>query len=47
MNGEVLAPGPDSWSLTSEGLRFTGSACQKIAASTPAAPVRIEIRVFP
>lgn len=47
LDGQVLAPGPDSWSLTSEGLRFIGSGCQKIAASTSAAPVRIELRVFP
>jgi hypothetical protein len=47
LDGQVLVAGPDTWSLTSEGVHFTGSACQKIAASTPTAPVRIEIRVFP
>jgi hypothetical protein len=47
LDGQVLAPGPDSWSLTSEGVRFTGSACQKLESSTPTSPVRIEVRVFP
>ncbi|HEX8435618.1 adventurous gliding motility lipoprotein CglB [Archangium sp.] len=44
LDGTVVAPGPDSWSLTGEGVRFTGTACEKIAAARPTAPVLIEVR---
>jgi hypothetical protein len=44
LNGTVVAPGPDSWSLMGKDVRFTGTACDRIAAATPMAPVIIEVR---
>ncbi|REG35642.1 hypothetical protein ATI61_1029 [Archangium gephyra] len=44
VNGERLSSGADTWSLTSEGLRFTGATCDRINASTSANPVKIEVR---
>jgi hypothetical protein len=46
LEGTVVAPGPDSWSLTKEGVLFTGSACQQIQAATSTAPVHIEVRAL-
>ncbi|MCY1082344.1 adventurous gliding motility lipoprotein CglB [Archangium lansingense] len=45
LDGQVLAPGESSWSLTSEGVRFTGTACEQLEAATPAAPVLVEVQV--
>ena len=46
LDGQVVsAAGPDSWSLTEEGVRFTGSVCQKLQAAT-AAPVVVEVRAL-
>ena len=44
LDGQVLAPGESSWSLTSQGVLFTGTACQRLAAATPSAPVIVEVR---
>jgi hypothetical protein len=44
VNEERLSPGADTWSLTSEGISFTGSTCARIQASTSANPVKIEVR---
>ncbi|QRN98463.1 adventurous gliding motility lipoprotein CglB [Archangium violaceum] len=46
LDGTVVAPGPDSWSLTKEGVLFTGSACQRIQAATSTAPMHIEVRAL-
>ncbi|MFY0523756.1 adventurous gliding motility lipoprotein CglB [Archangium gephyra] len=44
VNKERLSPGADTWTLTAGGLRFTGSTCERINASTSANPVSIEVR---
>ncbi|OJH41930.1 hypothetical protein [Cystobacter ferrugineus] len=45
LEGQVLAPGPDSWRLTSEGVLFTGTPCQRLQEATPAQPVLVVVRV--
>jgi hypothetical protein len=44
INDERIAPGPDTWSLTADGIKFTGATCQRIQNSTPASPVNLEVR---
>ncbi|HEX8824906.1 MAG TPA: adventurous gliding motility lipoprotein CglB [Archangium sp.] len=44
VDGTVMEPGPETWSLTSEGVRFTGMACQRLNAATSTAPVIVEVR---
>lgn len=44
LDGKELAPGESSWSLTDEGVLFTGAACQRLEAATPSAPVVVEVR---
>lgn len=44
LEGQVLAPGPDSWSLTSEGVLFTGTPCQRLQEATPAEPMLVVVR---
>ena len=44
LNGQRLSPGADTWSLTDDGISFTGSACDTIKASTPGNPANIEVR---
>lgn len=44
INGERIAPGADTWSLTDDGIKFTGATCQRIQNSTPANPVNLEVR---
>ncbi|OJT17018.1 hypothetical protein BO221_47225 [Archangium sp. Cb G35] len=45
LNGMELVPGESTWSLTSEGLRFTGTACQQLQEASRTEPVRIEVRL--
>ncbi|WP_275424971.1 hypothetical protein [Archangium violaceum] len=40
-----LAPGGSTWSLTSEGLRFAGTACEQLQEATREDPVRLEVRL--
>jgi hypothetical protein len=49
VDGERLAPGADTWDVNvaaNEGVLFTGAACNRILASTPQAPVNIEVRAI-
>jgi len=49
VDGERLAPGADTWDVNvaaNEGVLFTGAACNRILASTPQAPVKIEVRAI-
>ncbi len=46
VNGERLDAGPDSWSLTDDGIQFAGATCTSIQNSTPANPVDIEVRAI-
>jgi hypothetical protein len=44
IDGERLSPGADTWSLTDDGITFTGSTCERIRSSTTSDPVDIEVR---
>jgi hypothetical protein len=44
LDGVEVAPGESSWRLTSEGVRFTGTACQRLADATPTEPVLVVVR---
>lgn len=44
VNGQRLSPGADTWSLTDDGITFTGSTCDSIKASTSGHPANIEVR---
>ncbi|MBN9684373.1 MULTISPECIES: adventurous gliding motility lipoprotein CglB [unclassified Corallococcus] len=51
IDGERTLAGPDTWSLDlskpeAPGVRFTGSACAKLEASRPEAPVSVEVRAI-
>ncbi|AFE08300.1 adventurous gliding motility protein CglB [Corallococcus coralloides DSM 2259] len=46
IDGERTLAGPDTWSLESGGVRFTGSACTKLEASRPEDPVSVEVRAI-
>ncbi|RKH86669.1 VWA domain-containing protein [Corallococcus sp. AB045] len=46
IDGERTLAGPDTWSLENGGVRFTGSACAKLEASRPEAPVSVEVRAI-
>ncbi|EPX55689.1 CglB [Cystobacter fuscus DSM 2262] len=44
LNGERLSPGPDTWVMKEPGIVFQGSTCDRIEASSPSAPAKIEVR---
>ncbi|WNG48542.1 adventurous gliding motility lipoprotein CglB [Archangium minus] len=44
INGERLSSGADTWSLTDDGILFSGTTCERIKTSTTSAPVDIEVR---
>ncbi|WP_375765851.1 adventurous gliding motility lipoprotein CglB [Archangium gephyra] len=44
VNEERLSSGADTWNLTSTGITFAGSTCERIKNSTSANPVKIEVR---
>ncbi|WNG38118.1 adventurous gliding motility lipoprotein CglB [Archangium violaceum] len=44
VNGERLSSGADTWSLTEQGILFSGSTCERIKTSTATSPVDIEVR---
>jgi hypothetical protein len=46
VNGTRLDPGADTWRLAETGVQFLGSTCQRIQNSTPANPVKIEVRAI-
>ncbi|HYO52676.1 adventurous gliding motility lipoprotein CglB [Archangium sp.] len=46
INGERLSSGADTWSLTTDGISFAGSTCERIKSSTSADPVNIEVRAI-
>ncbi|WP_426751444.1 adventurous gliding motility lipoprotein CglB [Myxococcus sp. Y35] len=46
VEGERTAPSDSTWSLTEKGVLFTGETCDRILASTPESPVRIEVRAI-
>ncbi|WP_257456293.1 adventurous gliding motility lipoprotein CglB [Archangium lipolyticum] len=44
LNGERLDQGPDTWTMSGDTIRFTGSVCSRLGESTPANPANIEVR---
>jgi hypothetical protein len=49
VDGQRLAPGADTWNedvTANAGVLFTGRTCDRILASTPQAPVNIEVRAI-
>ncbi|OJH37992.1 adventurous gliding motility lipoprotein CglB [Cystobacter ferrugineus] len=44
LNGDRLSPGPDTWEIKAPGIVFLGSTCDRIEASSPANPAKIEVR---
>ena len=46
VDGERTAAGEGTWTLGEDGVRFNGAMCERILASTPDAPVDIEVRAI-
>ncbi|MBN1207558.1 MAG: adventurous gliding motility lipoprotein CglB [Myxococcaceae bacterium] len=44
VDDEVMEPGANNWELTSEGVQFVGSTCDRILSSTEANPIKLEAR---
>lgn len=46
VEGERTPSSDSTWTLNDDGVRFTGQICERILASTPEAPVKIEVRAI-
>ncbi|SEU32857.1 adventurous gliding motility lipoprotein CglB [Stigmatella erecta] len=44
VNDQITASGADTWSLTDKGVQFAGATCERIKNSTPANPIKLEVR---
>ncbi|WP_224361992.1 adventurous gliding motility lipoprotein CglB [Hyalangium versicolor] len=44
VNDEAVAAGDNTWKLTSGGVEFQGSTCDRILASTDRNPIKVEVR---
>lgn len=46
VDGEVVLPGPDTWTYVAPNVKFTGAICEKIKASTTVNPVKVQFRIL-
>ena len=46
VNDEAVASGPDTWTLTQQGVEFQGATCDRIKASTDKNPIKLEARAI-
>ncbi|WP_434344976.1 adventurous gliding motility lipoprotein CglB [Myxococcus virescens] len=46
VEGERTPSSDSTWTLNDDGVRFTGQICERILASTPESPVKIEVRAI-
>jgi hypothetical protein len=46
VDGQRTTEGDDTWKLTDKGVVFQGATCEKLKASRPEAPVKVEVRAI-